>query len=505
MQIGRSYTPECLSRTVLAASALALTLACGPGEPATVVDNGGLRLEVRLEPAAPRSGENRMELRLLGPDGAPVRDARVDVKVAMAAMGAMPAMGGPAEVRPLPDGRYAASYALDMDGSWRVDIRARDAEGRTLVAEGSLLTGQPGLRLSARALERPAADGAPTAAEPEAGDVLVESDRRQKIGVRIAPVRREDFAVTVRTVGLVVQDAGAVIDVAPRVGGTVTRVGVSAAGESVRGGDLLFSLESPDLLLAQREYLAALRAWREAVAVLRAASETAPDSDDRGEAVVRAAESRLALYGMAAADVRRLRETGAVETAVAFRAPASGVVVEKNVVAGSTTTPGTTLFRIGSLARVWIEAELYEADLALVAPGVAAEITLPYLPGERFAGSVSLIAPAIDAATRTARARIELPNPGAALLPGMYARVELRRELGERLVVPAAAVLYTGERRVVFVDLGDGRLRPRTIRTGRRDGDRLEVVAGLSEGERIVVSGNYLVASESRLGAPEAW
>jgi Cu(I)/Ag(I) efflux system membrane fusion protein len=180
--------------------------------------------------------------------------------------------------------------------------------------------------------------------------------------------------------------------------------------------------------------------------------------------------------------------------------------VEKNVVEGSGSQAGERLFRIAAIDRVWVEAELYEADVALARPGTPADVTLPYLPGERFEGTVSLVTPFVDGETRTARARIEISNPGHALLPGMYATVSLRRELGERLVVPASAVLYAGQRRFVFVDAGEGRLRPRAVETGLRDGERLEVLSGLEAGEQIVVSGNYLIASESRFGtALEQW
>ena len=221
---------------------------------------------------------------------------------------------------------------------------------------------------------------------------------------------------------------------------------------------------------------------------------------------MRAAEGRLRLWGMAASDIARVASTGAPLEYVPFRAPASGVVIEKSVVEGSGTRAGERLYRIATIDRVWIEAELYEADLALFGAGAPATITLPYLPGERFEGTVSLVTPYLDQGTRSARARIELGNPGHGLLPGMYATVALRRDLGERVVVPASAVLYAGERRFVFVDVGEGRLRPQAIETGLRDGERLEVLSGLEPGQSIVVSGNYLIASESRLGsALEQW
>lgn len=485
------------------ATALVIVAACNRmGEEGVRIEAGGLVLEASLDPATPRSGENRMALGVRGPDGEPVRDADVEVKVVMPAMGAMSAMGGPARVKPLGDGRYEAEFGLDMDGTWRVDVRVRAADGRTLHAEGSLITGQKGLRLAPRGAgaagsaaggETPAHEhgGSRPAAEPtdaaHPGEVIVDPGRRQKAGVRTAAVQREPFGVTIRALGLVGYDQGAIHDVTPRVMGYVGGLSVRGVGETVRAGDLLFTLYSPELLAAQKEYLTAR-------------------ASQRNDSLTRAAEQRLRLWGMSAADVARIAATGAPLEYVPFHAPATGIVIERNVVQGSGTQTGERLFRIATIDRVWIEAELYEADLALVGVGTPARITLPYLPGERFEGTVSLISPVLDAATRTARARIELANPGGALLPGMYATVALRRELGDRLVVPASAVLYAGERRFVFVDAGDGRLRPQAVETGLRDGERLELLSGLEAGQQIVVSGNYLIASESRLGsALEQW
>ncbi|MCC6640963.1 MAG: efflux RND transporter periplasmic adaptor subunit [Deltaproteobacteria bacterium] len=507
--------------TVVLVAAFTLTLACGGDAGVTRLEGKNLTLEVRLDPPTPRTGENRMEVRVLGAGTSAVSGADVVVKVTMPAMGAMAAMGGPVPVTSLGDGRYEARFPLDMAGTWRVGVRARTPAGDTVEAEGSLITGQPGVRLSLLG----AGTGAPasgaadhdhgasgdtsrtgdqsestgehvhgttpaTAARTDGehpGEILVDTARRQAAGIRTAPARSEPFGVTIRAVGIVGYDQGALHDVVPRVTGYVGSVSVSAAGEAVRAGDPLLTFYSPDLLAAQKEFLTAR-------------------ASERREGLVRAGETRLRLWGMSTGDIERLATTGEPSEYVSLRAPASGVVVEKNVVPGSATQAGERVFRIATIDRVWIEAELYEADLALVRPGTPARVSLPYLPGERFEGAVSLVSPLLEAGTRTARARVEVANPGHALMPGMYATVELRRDLGERLVVPASAVLYAGDRRFVFLDVGDGRLRPQAVETGRRDGERLEVISGLTPGQQIVVSGNYLVASESRLGsALEQW
>jgi Cu(I)/Ag(I) efflux system membrane fusion protein len=190
---------------------------------------------------------------------------------------------------------------------------------------------------------------------------------------------------------------------------------------------------------------------------------------------------------------------GEPQDALPIRSPASGYVVEKDVVLGAAVEPGTRLYRIAPLDRVWIDAAVQEADLPLVSVGQAARVTLPSLQGVSLEGTVGYVYPTLDAETRTGRIRVELPNPEHRLLPDMYANVELVVDRGEKLLVPASAVLYAGPRRVVFVDVGEGRLRPRAIEIGAGNGEVYEVLSGLEAGDTVVSSGNFLVASESRL------
>jgi Cu(I)/Ag(I) efflux system membrane fusion protein len=189
-----------------------------------------------------------------------------------------------------------------------------------------------------------------------------------------------------------------------------------------------------------------------------------------------------------------------------MRAPASGYVIEKNVVEGGAIEPGMRLFRIAPLDRVWIDAELQESEFEAVAVGDDALVSLPFLPGKKLEARVAYVYPYLQGDTRTARVRLQLANPGLVLRPDMYANVELKVDRGERLLVPDSAVIYAGKRRVVFVDLGDGRLEPRDVELGLGNGDVHEVVSGLEPGEQVVVSGNFLVAAESRLkSALEQW
>ncbi len=324
------------------------------------------------------------------------------------------------------------------------------------------------------------------------GEVRIDAERRQRVGIRTEAVARGPFAFSLRAVGRVVSDETALVDVSTRVRGWITRLDVATLGAPVRKGEVLFLLYSPEVFAAQQELLQALRSQR------AASGGSAPD---RADPLVRAARKRLALWGLANSDVDAVVRRGEPQEALPIRSPASGFVIEKDVVEGAAIEPGARLYRISSLSRIWIDAEVPESDLSLVAVGQAARVSLPTFPGESLAGSVAYVYPTLDADTRTGRIRIELPNPEGRLLPDMYANVELQVERGEKLLVPVSAVLYAGPRRIVFVDRGDGRLAPREIEIGAGNANVYEVLSGLEAGETVVTSGNFLVASESRLAS----
>jgi len=215
---------------------------------------------------------------------------------------------------------------------------------------------------------------------------------------------------------------------------------------------------------------------------------------------------RLRLWNVSDAEIDALGRRGTPLEALPILAPATGYIIEKNIVEGGTIEAGMRLFRIAPLDRVWIYAQLYEADLKVAAVGQMATVSLPTLPGSSLEAKVGYIYPSLDGDTRTGRVRLVLANPGLELRPEMYADVELHVDRGEETVVPVSAVIYAGERRIVFVDHGDGRLTPREIQIGLGNGAYYEVVSGLEPGEQVVVSGNFLVAAESRLAsALEQW
>jgi Cu(I)/Ag(I) efflux system membrane fusion protein len=329
-----------------------------------------------------------------------------------------------------------------------------------------------------------------TKEEVETGVITIDAKRRQTIGVTVEPVVRRPLTLSVRAVGRVAYDDSRLADVTLKLRGWVGELYVDTLGQRVRQGEPLFTLYSPEVYAAQEELLAAVASQK------AARSGAAPE---RADYLVDAARRRLRLWDIEAAQVERVLRQGKPLEYIPIASPVSGYVIEKNVVQGATVEPGARLYRIAGLDQVWVEAEVYESDLELIGTGDLARVTLPYSPGHELQGQVAFVYPYLDDATRTGRIRIELSNPDLALKPDMYANVELEKSLGELLAVPEDAVLYAGLRSFVFIDLGEGRLRPKAVVLGRKAGDFVEVREGLAEGDQVVTSGTFLVAAESRL------
>ncbi|MEX1196372.1 MAG: FixH family protein [Pseudohongiellaceae bacterium] len=453
---------------------------------------GNLRVGVALDGPEPRTGENRLVVTLRDEDGNPVDDASVEAEARMPAMGAMPEMRAPVEFEASGPGVYRGMFTLNMDGSWPLTLRVRrpgmdDAELRFDMA-----TGREGLRLTSGA-EREA--GEVSAGEP--GEALgnaitVDARRRQLIGLRTGTVERRSLTRNLRLPGEVVWDETGLREVTLRVDGWVGELFADTTGMAVQRGEPLFTVYGPELLAVQQEYLTALRR----------ASRTAAD----GAGLLEAARRRLTLWGLSEEQIRQLEERGEPLDYLPVLAPADGIVIDKPIVAGSAVPAGEPFLRIADLSRVWVEARVHDADLSVVRQGMNATITFPHIQDRAFEARVDYIYPSLDADTRSGRIRLELDNPGATLRPEMYAAVTVQAELGERLVVPANAVLIAGQLRVVFLDIGNGRLRPVRVTTGQRVDGYVEILDGLEAGDEIVTSGVFLVASESQLqGGLQQW
>ena len=323
-----------------------------------------------------------------------------------------------------------------------------------------------------------------TVADAQTGVVQIDDARRGAIGIATERATTAPLTIDVHAVGKLAYDESALHDVVLKVGGYISELRVTATGQAVRQGDPLFQLYSPEIFAAEQDAILA-RHSRDAIG--------------KGDELVRAADTRLALLGVSAAQIEQnARATTPIEQ-LTVRAPASGYVIEKTIVDGAAVKAGDRVFRIAGLDRVWVEADVFEPELARIARGQAASITLGGLPGKTFDGKVSFVYPYLDPSTRTGRVRIELANRERELRPDMYADVTFHLALGARLQIPTSAILYTGARKIVLVDLGGGRIAPRDVQLGALGRDRAEVISGLADGDAVVTAGNFLIAAESRI------
>jgi Cu(I)/Ag(I) efflux system membrane fusion protein len=333
--------------------------------------------------------------------------------------------------------------------------------------------------------------------QQEQGIVLIDDARRQLIGVRTGTVVEGPLRQSFRAVGQVTYDESKLTDVNLKVQGWITKLFVSQTGQRVAAGQPLFTLYSPELYNAQQDFLLANKG-----ASSQAGSAAPGARLDLG----RAARQRLHLVGLSDAQIAAIEKSGAPMENVTIASPSSGFVIEKNVVEGASVDPGMRLFRIAALNKVWVEADVYESDLAHVKVGQAATVKLDYLPGRSYDAKVAYIYPYLEAKNRTGRVRVVLANKELDLRPGMYASVELAADAQPKLKVPAAAVVYTGPRRLVFLDLGQGRFKPQEIRVGLEADGMYEVLDGLHAGDVVATSGVFLIAAEARIStAAKYW
>jgi RND family efflux transporter MFP subunit len=319
--------------------------------------------------------------------------------------------------------------------------------------------------------------------------------RRQLIGLQVGTVEERPVTKTIRAAGRVTYNEKTLATVNLKFGGWVEELMVKSVGETVPKGAPLMAIYSPELLEAQRNYLAAR-------AALASLGKDAPaDSRSLAEEMLRSARERLRLWDFTEEQFKAIESSQRAEHDVTIFSKVDGVVTARNVTLGGNVEPGRDLFEIADLTTVWMLADVFESEAPLVKVGQQAKVALNCFPGEPLTGTVSYIYPALDESARTLRVRLECPNPDGRLKPGMFAAVSIAVDLGEQLVVDDDAVLDTGLRQIVFVDKGEGRLEPREVVVSDR-ADGLAIIAeGLEAGETIVTSGNFLLDSESRMKA----
>jgi Cu(I)/Ag(I) efflux system membrane fusion protein len=315
--------------------------------------------------------------------------------------------------------------------------------------------------------------------------------------VTYATAALRPFSRTISTVGNVTFDETRLASVNPKVEGWIERLFVDFTGAPVRRGEPQLEIYSPMLIAAQEELLLASR--------LYAASGTGENAAANARELLESARRRLGYWDIDEATIAAIEAAGEPRRTLVLRAPADGIVIEKSAVSGMRVMPGTDLYRIADLARVWIEGEVFEKDLSLVAVGQRAAVSFEAYPGETFAATLTYVYPTVSVEARTGRIRLELANPGLRLKPGMYAKVEIAADAGRTaLMIPRSAVHFTGERAIVFLRGEDGVLTPREITTGLAAGADIEVLAGLVEGNVVVSSANFLIDAEANMGSSMA-
>lgn len=315
------------------------------------------------------------------------------------------------------------------------------------------------------------------------GSIAIDSRTRQNLGIRTAPVTIGNSAQRIETVGYVEPDQRKIAIVQTRVEGWVERLAVATVNDSVRKGQVLMEIYSPDLVAAQAEYLLTTR-----------------DAESDGQMLEQSSRSKLAVLGMTAEQIRQLGASRKVKRRFVYSAPVSGVVTELNVRLGSQVSPGMNALSLVDLSSIWVIAELPETQGAWIRPGVPAEVMLSAYPNRKFAGSVEYVYPAVTPTSRSLRARIRLDNGDGILKPGMYATVAISGPQGRNaLLIPSEAVIATGRRKVVIVVEADGGFRSASVTTGAENGGNTEILTGLTLGQRVVTSGQFLLDSESNL------
>ncbi len=323
--------------------------------------------------------------------------------------------------------------------------------------------------------------------------VNVSPERQQLVGIRTATAEVRPMIQTIRTVGIVTYDETRVAQVFSKVEGWIEKLLVNYTGTLVSQGQPLFTLYSPDLVATQEEYLLALKAKQ------TLGSSSIKEISAGSDALLESAHRRLSLWDISEEQINDLEKTGKSKRNLTFYSPIGGFVLKKDALQGMRVMPDKELYTIADLSTVWVNADIYEYELAHIRVGQKATIKLAYYPARDFIGKVSWISPVLDEKTRTAKVRLEFSNRDFILRPEMYANAEIEINAGRKLAVPDEAVLDSGLRKVVFLDKGEGRFEPAEVKIGNKFDGYYEVLAGLSPGERILASAGFLLDSESRL------
>ena len=328
-----------------------------------------------------------------------------------------------------------------------------------------------------------------------ASTIRIDPVTMQNMGVRFGRVQRKALIKNIRTIGNITFDETKIFTVNTKFNAWIEKLYVNFVGEDVKMGQPLFDIYSPELVTAQEEYLLALNQYE-------SLSNSSYARIRKGaQRLLEASRTRLRFWDLTEAQIEQIGKAGKTNKTVTVYSPATGVVTEKIAFKGHYVKAGAHQYEIVNLSTVWVDVDVYEYELPWVQKGMAAEMELSYIPGKRYRGKVLFIYPYLEPKTRTAKLRLAFTNPGYRLKPGMYADIYLKSVIAtDSLVIPQEAVIDSGIRKIVFVALGEGKFQPRDVNIGLEGNDNeFQVLEGLSEGEEIVLSAQFLLDSESRL------
>jgi len=338
----------------------------------------------------------------------------------------------------------------------------------------------------------------------EAPQVEISPEQQKLIGVKTVKVALRQVQKVIRTVGRIEADEGRQATINSKVEGWIEKLYVETTGSHVQKGQPLAEIYSPELVATQQEFLTALK-WKKELVTAKAETKQGASPElslmltKDAEAMLAASRQRLLLWDVSEGQIKSIEESGKTIRTLTLYSPASGFITQKMAVSGMKIMPGEKLFDVADLSNLWVIADIYEAELALIKVGDKASITLAYLPGREISSQIDYIYPSITAETRAVKVRLKLSNHNNQLKPQMFTNVEIKINLGKKLMIPESAVIDTGKSMVAYVDLGNGAFEPREIKAGLRTDGYIEVLRGLKPGEKVVSAANFLVDSEAQM------
>ncbi len=322
-------------------------------------------------------------------------------------------------------------------------------------------------------------------------------EKQQLIGVRTVAASMRPMQTVIRTVGRIDYDERRLATINTKFEGWIEKLFVNVTGSTVKKGQPLAEIYSPELYATQQEFINTLRWARQNKKVASENIQTLLTKD--AEAMIEAAKQRLKLWDISQAQIRTIAETGQPIRTLTIQSPVDGAIIQKPVVQGMRVMPGEKMFDIADLSTVWLVADLYESQMSLVRVGQRVTISFSNFPGMGFTSAIDFVSPTLTGETRTARIRCTIPNPEGLLKPQMFATLEIKADQGERLAVPDDAIIDTGTQKVVYVDKGEGMFEPREVMTGLKADGLTEITMGVDPGEKVVSSANFLIDSEAQL------